>query len=483
MRIILIVSDTYRYDNLGINRSGGGGGVGGLDILTPELDAFGQEAVIFDNCYVSSFPTIPHRCDMNTGRWGFPFHGWQPLLEDEVPTAERLREAGMYTQLLCDTPHLMSRAHNFWRGFMAYYWNRGQEGDTYVLRLNDPPKRTVPKPKTRQGWLPGFDVGVADIHRWVNREWTWEGDTFAATTSQFACKWIEQNYKCDNFFLWVDFFDVHEPWDPPEHFVELYDPGFTCQRMMHPNYGKAEWYTPEELRNIQANYAGEVTMATKWIGAVLRKLKDCSIYDETFVIFTTDHGMYIGEHDRVGKTNIHEDDDRGTWPLYNEITHIPLMIKPPGWKGSVRRSEIVQPPDICPTILEAAGVAVPDDMMGRALTPLLEPGTSAQWDRKVAVSGSALSDSPDRVPPITVTDGRWSLHLGAGHPPELYDMASDPAEGKNVFGENPDKVAELHAGLIELLEREGAPEGRIEIARRLPDLDADGAQTDDRSGY
>ena len=75
------------------------------------------------------------------------------------------------------------------------------------------------------------------------------------------------------------------------------------------------------------------------------------------------------------------------------------------------------------------------------------------------------------------------LHLGAGHPPELYDMASDPAEDSNVFGENPDKVAELHAGLIELLEREGAPEGRIEIARRLPNLDAEGDQTDDRSGY
>ena len=456
MRIVLIVSDTFRYDHLGIN--------GNDWIITPELDAFGEDSVIFDNCYVSSFPTIPHRCDMNTGRWGFPFHGWQPLMEDEVPIAERMSENGTHTQLICDCPHLMSRSHNFWRGFEGYFWNRGQESDTYLLRLNDPPERSVPPSKTRQAYICGYDVGIVDICHWINDERSWEGDTFAATTSRTACKWVEQNYKCEDFFLWVDFFDVHEPWDPPEHFTELYDPGFTCQRMMHPNYGHASAYTEDELRNLQANYAGEVTLTSKWIGALLRKMKDCGIYEDTFIVFTTDHGMYLGEHDRTGKTNIHDEDERGEWPMYEEITHIPLMIKPPGDFPRGRRDNMVQPPDICPTLLEAAGIDRPETMAGRSLTPLLEDD-DARWDRDYAVSGQGFSEDSD-LSPQTVTDGEWTLHIGGGRAPELYHLPEDPAQSNNVAGENFEKVEELETAFLDLMIEENAPAERIEWVRR-----------------
>jgi len=458
MRIILIISDTFRYDHMGAN--------GNDWIRTPELDEFAREAVAFDNCYVSSFPTIPHRCDMTTGRYSFPFHGWAPLAPDEVPVAERMGAAGLYTQLIHDTPHLESRSHNFWRGFQGYYWNRGQEGDTWFLRLNEPPRPRVSRQKTRQSKFGGKEVGLEDIHRWTNQERLWEGDTFAATTSQLACKWIEKNYRCEDFFLWVDFFDVHEPWDAPQHFVELYDPGFTCQRMMHPNYGHASAYTEEELRNLRANYAAEVTLVSKWIGHLLRKLKDCGIYDESFVIFTTDHGMYLGEHDRAGKSNISEDDERGEWPLYSEITHIPLMIKPPRCAGGLRRAEVVQPPDICPTILEAAGVPLPDGLHGRSLMPLLQEG-DADWPRKYAVSSSGLVDSAEAFPPITVTDSRWTLVVGGGREPELYDTLEDPAQENSIASAHPDKVRELHGALVQLLEEVGAAPNRVDIAREL----------------
>ncbi len=459
MRIILIVSDTFRYDHLGIN--------GNDWIRTRELDGFGRDAVIFDNYYTSSFPTIPNRCDMTTGRFGFPFHGWQPLEPDEIAIPERLSQAGMHTQLICDTPHLLKRNSNFWRGFQSYYWNRGQEGDTHFLRLNDPPASSVPSSKTRPVKMHGFEVGLVDIHRWINQEWVWEGDTFAATTSQIACKWIEKNYKCDNFFLWVDFFDAHEPWDAPEHFVQLYDPGYRCQRMMHPNYGRASAYTPAELRNLRANYAAEVTLVSKWIGHLLRKLKDCSIYDDCFIIFTTDHGMYLGEHNRTGKSSIHPDDRRKPWPLYREITHIPLMIKPPRCKGGARRREIAQPPDICPTILDAAGLPRPDGMVGRSLMPLLEGRKDAQWDRKCAVSGRELTDSLETFPGLTITDTRWQLHVGGNRAPELYDLRKDPAQKRNVASAHPRKLRELHRALIALLEEAGASEDRVEIARQL----------------
>jgi len=452
---VLIVSDTFRYDYLGIN--------GNEWIITPELDQFGGEAVVFDNCYLSSFPTIPHRCDMNTGRYSFPFHGWAPLAEDEIPLAERLSEAGLSTQLIHDTPHLVCEEYNFWRGFHACYWNRGQETDRWFLRMNESPRPSLPPQKARQFSAWGTRIGTQDAHRWINQEWQWEGDTFAATTSRLVCKWIEKNYRCDNFFLWLDLFDVHEPWDPPVHFVELYDPGFTCPRMMQPNYGYASDYTEEELRNLRAHYAGEVTLVSKWIGQVLRKLKDCGIYDESLVIFTSDHGMYLGEHDRTGKHVV--DDARGPWPLYREVTHIPLIIKLPRCKGGERRSEIVQPPDICPTILDAAGVPAPQDLTGKSLTSLLTHGADPDWDRKYAFSSGALGDTPDCCDLPTVTDAEWSLIVRPAGLPELYNLRQDPGEQTNMADDNPEKVAELHGALVQFLQEAGASANKVDVIR------------------
>src|SRR5437660_1029799 len=91
VNFIVIVSDTFRYDYLGAN--------GNPWIKTPELDAFSRGAVNFDRCTISSFPTIPTRTDWFTGRYGFPFHGWQPLGPKATVLAQVLREAGYTNQL------------------------------------------------------------------------------------------------------------------------------------------------------------------------------------------------------------------------------------------------------------------------------------------------------------------------------------------------------------------------------------------------
>ena len=85
MNVIVIVSDTFRYDYLGAN--------GNDWIRTPELDAFSRIAVNFDRCTISSFPTIPTRTDWFTGRCSFPFHGWQPLDAQATVLAGELGKA------------------------------------------------------------------------------------------------------------------------------------------------------------------------------------------------------------------------------------------------------------------------------------------------------------------------------------------------------------------------------------------------------
>ena len=118
MNIIVLVSDTFRYDYLGCN--------GNAWIGTAALDRFAERAVCFDRHYLSSFPTIPNRTDLFTGRYSFPFHGWQPLAAGIPVLSTIFGAAGYQSQLICDTPHLMKGVHHFDRGFDGAYWIRGR---------------------------------------------------------------------------------------------------------------------------------------------------------------------------------------------------------------------------------------------------------------------------------------------------------------------------------------------------------------------
>jgi arylsulfatase A-like enzyme len=150
------------------------------------------------------------------------------------------------------------------------------------------------------------------------------------------------------FFLWIDFFDPHEPWDPPEYMVRRYDPGYTRTPMLHPNYGPASDYTPGELHNLWAHYAAEAELVDRWIGRILQKIDDLQLWDETIVDMTSDHGTSLGEHNRTGKSNINDGDER-YWPIYPEVGHVPFLLA----GGDVPKGQsldlIAQPTDILPT--------------------------------------------------------------------------------------------------------------------------------------
>lgn len=470
MNIVLIVSDTFRYDFLGINNN--------IWIDTRDLDAFGKKCTIFDSCYIGSFPTIPHRTDMTTGRFIFPHDGWCPLKENWIPVAEYLQEAGYATQLICDTPHLLKRGYNFHRGFDGYFWIRGQELDIAFTRMNYPIETIMPHNKTRadyklrgklsEHWLTSlnyphrtdyelrekpkrsyaipFETTLLDIYKWENRHWIYEEDRFMVQTAQHAIRWLEDNYKAENFFLWIDFFDVHEPWDPPEYIVKKYDPDYKGIPMLDPNYGPADIYTKAELKNLKAHYSGEVTLISKWIGQILRKIEEVSLMDKTAIIFTSDHGMYLGEHNRTGKGNICPEDKRGKWPLYREITHIPLMIYVPGVKPK-RVNNLVQPVDIMPTILELARQKAPDRIDGKSLCDLIK-GKKSDPRKYVVCAYGYIKDSNV----VSIQDKEYALVIGGydADVVELFDIKQDPGQTKNVIDKYPLRVKKLYKNLTEL---------------------------------
>lgn len=452
--IVLIVTDTFRYDNLFDNAE--------RPIRTPMLDSFVQErATSIENFYAGSFPTIPHRTDLARGVLGWPHYGWQPIdVSGPNHIARILGHQGYATQLICDCPHLFN--NRFQGGFTAAYQHRGQEGDKHLLHLNDPISEATPPGKTRQRpvWQ---GRTLADQHRWLNRYYNTEDCMFSAKTSATTIKWLEENYKASPFFLWVDFFDPHEPWDAPEYMVERYDPDYSGDPMIHCNYGPATDYEESELYNLWAHYAAESQLVDRHIGRVLEKIDDLRLWDHSIVVVTSDHGTSVGEHNRTGKSNICDHDDR-YWPIYPEVGHVPFIIA----GGDVPRGQklplIAQPIDILPTLSDLAGFDISQTRVpieGRSFASTIQQ--KGPVHRDVAVTATHVvpdiqGNCPQRcVSPFVVTE-RWGYApIGSTGTQELYDLAQDPLAAVDIASDHSDVIADMNGKFEEFMKEHRAP--------------------------
>ena len=193
--IVLLITDTFRYDNLGERAR--------RPIRTPMLDKFEAErATAIDEFYMSSFPTVPHRTDIMTATVGWPHYPWQPINQSgRNIIAKLLSEQGYATQLICDTPHLFNT--RFQDAFDAAFQHRGQEGDKPLLHHNDEIKIVMPNEKTRPH--PSYrGHTLPNTHRWTNRYYQYETETFSSRTSETTVRWLEENHRSGPFFLWVN---------------------------------------------------------------------------------------------------------------------------------------------------------------------------------------------------------------------------------------------------------------------------------------
>lgn len=460
MNFIFINSDTFRRDHLGC--------YGNDWIKTPNLDKFAGESVVFDRAYTGSFPTVPNRRDVLTGRYTFTYTDWAPMTSEETVLAQVLRAAGYTTYMILDTLHIVANQFGFDRGFHGWIWIRGQEGDRYKT---DPLEVRLPcDPQKLRG---GVNTVGQYLRNTADRKS--EEDYFAPMTMAEASRWLDRNHEHEKFFLYVDTFDPHEPWDPPQKYADMYNPGYEGEAVTYPLYAPCGFITDPEMEHVRALYAGEVTMVDTWVGKLLRKIDDLGLSENTAVIFTSDHGFYFGEHGLIGKFG----------PLYPEMSRIPLMIRAPGMQAG-RRRQFVQPCDIMPTILDLAGVEPPDTIHGKSLVEALKGGSKPV--REFAVTSGAIVNPPLADEPIvlseenwgryarrlrtsTVTSDDWTLIFGCGDlQPELYSNIADPRQEKNVFTENKEVVRQLHADYISLLESLGTKEEFIAHRRVLPGM-------------
>ena len=424
MNVVLIIIDTLRQDHVGC--------YGNKWIKTPCLDSLAKESVLFAQAYPESLPTLQVRRVLQTGCRVFPFRGhkaykgdfvgapgWGPVSEERDTIAEILTRHSYRTAFITDTYHQFKPSENFHRGFDEWIWIRGQECDPY--RSGPYPSRKevlahIPENLRKERFINFISKYLMNV---AGR--CYEEDYFPAQVFKAGARWLERNQDAEKFFLVLDSFDPHEPWDPPISYRKTYDPDEDTIDFLASLYGRADQLSGRVLKRLRANYAGEVTLVDHWLGYFLEEMKNLGLMDNTLIAVISDHGHCIGEHNLVSKQG---------HPMTREICDLLLMIRHPEGEGAEMVCEsLVYNYDLPATILARLGIEPEKPMEGKDIWSLALGKGKERYDHISCGWG----------PFVMVRDRHyWYNAYLWGEVPLLYNLEKDPKLEKNIAQEHPD---------------------------------------------
>ncbi len=421
--VVLVIIDSLRRDHVGA--------YGNPWIKTPNLDALAKESLRFTRPYPESLPTLCARRAIHTGIRTWPFEnwhpakgddillwGWQPIPKDQTTLAEILRQNGYETMLVTDTLHQYKASMNFHRGFDAFDFIRGQTSDHFKPSWTYPPERLQ---NALTNGVGGLEDSLRQYFANVQARQT-EEDWFAPQVFTRASEALETVSEGGPFFLTVDCYDPHEPWDPPEEYVSLYDEEpYDGKEPYWAFSGPNDYFDDRELRRMRARYSGETTMMDRWLGRFLDKMEEMNLFENTLLIVISDHGVAHGEHGFISKV---------PRALYRELTDIVFLMRHPEGKRAGDTSDYyASTHDVAPTILGFLGIEPPQPMEGQDLLVLMDGKQPSPRPHFTLGYDQHAWCRDENYAMFCRHDGRQA---------ELYDLRTDPDMQQDVAGQHPE---------------------------------------------
>jgi len=457
MNLIVICLDTFRADIVGDRDRL-------AQVRTPAMDQLAAQSATFDRAFGESQPTLQARRSLMTGMRCFPWRfnvdrrghwhhaaGWHKIPPEHDTLAEILVQRGWYTGLVTDTHHMFKPTMNYTRGFCSWEFVRGQVDDHWrggTRAMVEPLMRRVCRePIDWQRHLVMLQYFLN------NRDRQSEDDYLPARVFSAAGRWLEDNHANAPFFLWVDGFDPHEPWDPPRRYADMYMPDYDGIDFIWAHQGPDA--TEEEIERVRALYFGEVTFVDECIGRFLETVDRLALWDDTIVVLTSDHGTQILDHGRFGK---------GPNNLRRYNTQIAMHLRHPDGPRGEHFDGFVQAHDLAPTLLGRLGVPAQTD--GLDFWPLVTGEAEAIRDH-VVIAWADWAEGRARGA-VSVRDDRWNFQTKTGQEddaPALYDLIGDPNEDTNVIAGHSD-VAEMQRRRVEAVMRQPLPGQHDEMCTR-----------------
>lgn len=368
--VIVIVMDTTRVDRLGC--------YGYSRQTSPNIDELAKDSLVYDRAIAPSSWTLPSHASLFTGKFASS-HG------------ARYDPKG---------PFALSDAIE---GPSAY--------DLYRVRGLAKDELTLAMVLKQAGYTTGAVVAAIWLKKifGLNKGFEFYDDTgvetvnsrLAKSVTASAIDWIDKT-RLKKFFLFLNYFDAHAPYIPPEGFAKVFKPETFLVR------GRPT------RESYNALYDAEILYVDHYIGQFLKKLKEYNLYDKTMIIVTADHGELMGEHNKF----------RHGYDLYQQEIHIPMLIKyPHGEVSPARTATQVQLVDIMAIILERLKIDIPDGCQGNFPPNLGHPIVSEVSPLPMeAVNGNWRA----------IYDGDFKFIWNSKGNHLLFNLKNDPGEKVNL---------------------------------------------------
>ncbi len=431
--VLWVCADQQRFDTIqALNNP---------HIRTPHLNRFMEQAVTFNHAYVQNPVCSPSRACFLTGRYphttGLRANG-QRIRESERLVTRMLADYG-YTCGLSGKLHL-SPCANGWvedridDGYRHFWWSHDL-GDSWPGKnmwhvwLQSQGIRWPKAPPRTPAWPVPIDASYTHTTWCCNR----------------AIEFMERQRDFRPWLMSVNLFQPHEPFWPAKEYCDRYDP----EKLPSPRYQPGEldnktayqrvdhqaasggrnlsFAKTDDLthREITAAYYAMIEQIDFDFGRMLQTLEETGQAGNTIVIYMSDHGEMLGDHGIYLKGP----------HFYDCAMRVPLIIRWPGQcKAGLRSDALVEMTDLTPTLLDAAGIPIPEGVQGRSLAPLLRGETAEHRDSVYMefYDSSQFFDPPPMATSVRSRNRKLTLYhsLNTG---ELYDLDKDPGEVRNLW--------------------------------------------------
>lgn len=386
--VLLVTLDTTRADRLGLH--------GYARPTSPVLDQLASESIVYDRAYSTSSWTLPAHASLFTGLVP-PTHGARKdekgelILTAEVAAPESW---GIYRARAPreDVPTLA--------GVL------GAAGWSTAAIVGGP-------------WMKrAFGLG-RDFAHYDDDDVDADGRRGSAITER-ARAWVRQAPR--PFFLFLNYFDPHTPYEAPKAYLQRVLGGESFPRGL----------SPDAAQSLQ--YDAEIRYTDDQLGLLFGELRQLGVWDETWIIVTSDHGELLGEHGRVGHG----------LTLDEALVRIPLIVKPP--RGAGRPGRVAEPvllTDVMPMLLDALGLPIPPGVQG---------GVPGRTERPVFAEVNPLPAESEDGDQRAWIEGDWKLLWSHRDGARLFDVARDPGETRDLGPEEPERLAAMRERLERYVE-------------------------------
>jgi choline-sulfatase len=410
-------------------------------VHAPALTALAECGVTFEAAYCPSPLCAPSRSAMLSGRLASRIGVYDNAAElpASVPTfAHHLRAAG-YRTILAGKMHFVGpdQLHGFERRLTTDIYPAGVDWTPDWTRdLGDP----LP-------WYHTMESVLTPARCVASMQTDYDDEVAFHSVRQ-----LRDLARADDrppFLLVASFTSPHDPWEIPSRYWDLYDPDEITlpqvpllpleqadphSRRLRAMYGDdAAALTDEQIRCARHAYYAAISYVDERIGELLETLRQTGLEETTTVVFTADHGEMLGE--------------RGLWykmAFFDPSAQVPLIVRPAGTAQARRVSAPVSTLDLAPTLLELAGCQLTEDpgLDGVSLAGELSGGAGARAPVICEYHAEGVT-----APAAMVRDGALKLTVCATDPDQLYDVAEDPNELRNLAPAQPEVVARLRREL------------------------------------